>query len=178
MKLKKSIVLMIILLLGVVLARFSVRLAFWYFAVYILLEIASCLLINYLRKGFQWLITSHDEYPVLDPKGLRKFIEHGYDSELGWIRKPNTEKEEIGKYGKTQYHINHIGSRRNPGHEEQPKAIACYGDSFAFARQVNDNETFEWHLSEMTRTNVLNFAVGNYGLDQALLRLKREYPKK
>jgi len=29
----------------------------------------------------------------------------------------------------------------------------------------------------MTKSNVLNFGVGNYGLDQAILRLKREYPR-
>ena len=29
----------------------------------------------------------------------------------------------------------------------------------------------------MTQTNVLNFGVGNYGMDQAYLRLKREYDK-
>ncbi len=147
----------------------------WYFAVITVLEIISYMLVHHLRKKFQWFITPLDYYPVIDKRGLAKFIEHGYDSELGWVRKPGTEKEEIGKYGKTKYHINEAGHRKNPGHEVLPVEISCYGDSFVFARQVNDNETFSWYLSEITKTNVLNFGVGNYGLDQAFLRLKREY---
>ena len=53
--------------------------------------------------------------------------------------------------------------------------ISTYGDSFVFSRQVNNNETWQWFLSEFTHSNVLNFGVGNYGIDQSLLRLKREY---
>ena len=55
--------------------------------------------------------------------------------------------------------------------------ISCYGDSFAFCRQVNDNETWEHYLSKSFHDNVLNFGVGNYGIDQAILRLKRDFPK-
>jgi hypothetical protein len=143
----------------------------------LILEVLSVLLVKSLRKRFQWLITSEDEYPHLSEEGLRQFFDHGYDPELGWIRKPNTKKEEIGKFGKTQYHIAPQGYRCNPGHEALPQKISFYGDSFMFARQVNDDETAQWYLSEETQTNVLNFSVGNYGLDQALLRLKREYPR-
>ena len=143
----------------------------------ILLEIVSYFIINYLRKDFQWLITSKDETPELSKEGLNKFFTHGWDSKLGWIRKPNTSKTEISKIGTSTFNINEKGSRLNPGHENLPIKISCYGDSFTFARQVNDNQTFSWQLSELTKSNVLNFGVGNYGLDQSLLRLKKEFPK-
>ncbi len=39
-----------------------------------------------------------------------------------------------------------------------------------------DDQTFPHQLSALLDTNVLNFGVGNYGLDQALLRLERELP--
>ena len=107
----------------------------------------------------------------------QKFISHGYDPELGWIRKPFTMHDENGKYSKTEWHINKIGARSNPLFDGLESTISCYGDSFAFSRQVNDDETWEHHLSEITNTNVLNFSVGNYGVDQSLLRLKREYAK-
>jgi hypothetical protein len=42
---------------------------------------------------------------------------------------------------------------------------------------VNDNETWEHYLSKLKETNVINFGVGNYGVDQALLRMQREYQK-
>jgi hypothetical protein len=143
----------------------------------ILIEGISFLLIKTLRKKFQWLITPEDEEPVLDKDGLKKFLAHGYDSELGWIRKPSTWHPEKGRFGDTAYHIDSLGSRCNPGHENLPRRIVCYGDSFSFCRQVNDNETWPWYLSGLSNTGVLNFAVGNYGLDQALLRMDREIKK-
>ena len=131
----------------------------------------------FVRKRFQWFITSKDENPDIDEEGLKRFIEHGFDSELGWVRKPNTEHEEVGREGKTKYHIGIHGSRLNPDHENLKKCISTYGDSFCFCRQNNDDTTWQWYLSELTNTNVLNFGVGNYGLDQSLLRVKREYHK-
>ena len=157
---------------------------------WIVFEVLSYFLVVTLRKRFQWLITPKDEIPEIKKEALDKFLKHGYDPELGWVRKPNTSKVEYGRYtvsernhvneintGETMYHINNDGARLNTGHEDLPKTISCYGDSFAFCRQVNDGETWEWYLSELTKTNVLNWGVGNYGIDQALLRLKREYPK-
>jgi len=115
--------------------------------------------------------------PVLSKKGLDKFNQHGYDSELGWIRKPETSDVELGKDGKTKWHIDKIGCRLNPGFENITSHISCYGDSFTFCRQVNDDQTWEHYLSKLFSNNVKNFGVGNYGFDQALLRLKREYDK-
>jgi len=128
-------------------------------------------LVKYVRKNFQWFITPKDEYPEIDKEGLKKFLEHGYDSELGWVRHPGTKKES------EQYSINERGARENPGHESLSVKISTYGDSFCFCRQNKDNETWQWFLSEHTKSNVLNFGVGNYGIDQAYLRLKREFPK-
>lgn len=143
----------------------------------ITLELGSFLLVRALRKQFQWLITPVDERPVFDEVGLKKFFAHGYDPELGWIRKPDTLHPEKGRFGDTSYHIDKYGSRCNPGHEKLPLRMVCYGDSFAFCRQVNDNETWSWHLSELSNSGILNFAVGNYGLDQALMRMEREIKK-
>jgi len=156
----------------------------------IISEVLSYFLVTYSRKRFQWLITPKDELPEIKKKYLDKFIKHGYDSQLGWIRKPNTCKLEHGRYivverdpvkgagvGETMYHINGRGIRSNPGYDGSPEIISCYGDSFTFCRQVNDDETWEWYLSNLTNTNVLNFGVGNYGIDQALLRMRREYQK-
>ena len=142
------------------------------------LEIFAYFIVNNVREKFQWLITEKkDEIPEIDKQGLKRFIKHGYDPELGWIRKPNTEHDERGVDGKTTYHIDKKGRRKNPGHEKLKSIISCYGDSFCFCRQNNDNNTWEWYLSELTKSNVINFGVGNYGIDQAVLRLKREYKK-
>lgn len=145
-------------------------------SVFCVIEVLFYVIIVFVNKKFPWLIISKDEKPVLSKDGLAKFIPKGYDPELGWIRKPNTSDFEAGKYGKVRWKINSRGSRFNPNFEEFDSKISCYGDSFVFCRQVNDDETWEHYLSKKINTNVTNFGVGNYGLDQALLRLKREYP--
>ncbi len=134
--------------------------------------------ISYVRKKFQWLIVSkYDENPELSQKGLDKFIPEGYDPHIGWIRKPDTTRKEQGKFGITTWSINDKGARTNPKFEEKISNISCYGDSFTFCRQVNDDETWEHYMSKLGNTNVLNFGVGNYGIDQSFLRLKREFHK-
>lgn len=146
-------------------------------------EFCANRVVNSLRKDFQWLITAKDKRPKLDINGLKKFWAYSFDPELGWVRQPNSGGEETkgsvgavaGHDNRSSFNINSRGARNNPGHEDLPRTISTYGDSFAFCRQVNDDQTWQWYLSRLTRTNVLNFGVGNYGLDQGLLRLKREY---
>ena len=191
----RNCIAIIILLFGLacgimIFNKYSYTELFLFLGILVILEVLSYFLVTYLRKRFQWLITPKDEMPEIKKEYIDKFIKHGYDPELGWVRKPNTCKLEHGRYivvernpvkgigvGETIYHINERGARLNPWHSGLPQAISCYGDSFAFCRQVNDDETWEWYLSELTNANVLNFGVGNYGIDQALLRMKREYQK-
>ena len=144
---------------------------------FFIIELISIILVKFVNKKFQWLIIQKDELPKLSDYGIKKFFSHGYDPILGWVRKPNTQHSEKGRDRMTNWNINLQGSRANPEHKSLSNKISCYGDSFTFARQVNDNETWEYYLSKLTNTNVQNFGVGNYGLDQSLLRLKREFPK-
>jgi hypothetical protein len=114
-----------------------------------------------------------DEVPRITAAMLDRFYVHGFDPELGWIRKANTFKKDLGRYA---YRVDERGSRANPGHEKLPLTFSTYGDSYTFCREVEDSETWQWFLAERTGRQVLNFGVGNYGLDQAILRLEREYP--
>ena len=147
----------------------------WIPIIWSIVEIVIQIWVKLVNKKFQWLIISNDEKPKLSKIGLKKFIHHGYDSELGWIRKPNTTDTEKNKNGEVFWSINSIGARTNPEFESQKSTISCYGDSFTFCRQVNDNETWEHYLSKLEKTNVKNFGVGNYGVDQSILRLEREF---
>ena len=142
---------------------------------YFLLEFLFYFIVLFVRKHFQWLIVKSDENPLFSKDGLSKFIQEGYDSELGWVRKPNTTKKEKNKFSFSEWSINSKGCRTNPGFEDKSSLISCYGDSFTFCRQVNDNQTWEHYLSQINNSNVQNFGVGNYGLDQSLLRLKKEF---
>jgi len=118
-------------------------------------------------------LIAFDEVPAITPAMLDRFFDHGFDPELGWIRKPNTRKKDMGRF---EYTIDARGSRLNPGHEHLPAGVVTVGDSYTFCREVEDTDTWQWGLAERLNTNVLNFGVGNYGFDQALLRLEREYP--
>ena len=144
---------------------------------YLVVELIIRSLVLSTRKEFQWLITKNDEFPEFSKDGLEKFFIHGYDPELGWVRKPNTQHDEKSKDEITQWTVNEKGARTNPNFEDKRSNISCYGDSFTFSRQVNDNETWEQQFSKKIKSNVQNFGVGNYGIDQALLRLKREFIK-
>ncbi len=150
-------------------------LMFCIIAIWIIFEGILRKIVFFTRNEFQWFITKNDEVPNFSKEGLKKFLIHGYDPELGWVRKPNTKHDENGKYGITEWNINEKGARINPKFEDKKSTISCYGDSFTFARQVNNNETWEHQLSKLIETNVQNFGVGNYGIDQALLRLKRDF---
>lgn len=143
---------------------------------FVIAEIVFYMWISFVRKHFQWIITTQDEIPELSEEGLSKFIPQGYDSELGWIRKPNTSGTETNESNSSKWSINSKGYRSNPKFITLDSKISCFGDSFTFCRQVNDDETWEYHLSKLQNTNVQNFGVGNYGIDQSLLRLKREFP--
>ena len=137
------------------------------------IEFFLYMLVHHMRRDFQWLITKEDEEPSLDKKGLDSFFAKSHDPVLGWTRRPNTEGVEKGESGEVRYHIDELGSRLNQNCGTHPPTIACFGDSYVFCRQVEDTETWEYHLSELLETCTLNFGVGNYGLDQALLRYEQ-----
>ena len=144
-----------------------------YFFFFLLIsEIILQLLVRYLRKNFQWLITGQDEYPNFDKKALKKFFEKSFDQELGWVRKPNSKGVEAGVYGNIEFNIDGNGSRVNP--VKKDVSIASFGDSYTFCRQVEDHQTWQVFLSKKLNSKVLNFGVGNYGIDQALLYYKRK----
>ena len=63
------------------------------------------------------------------------------------------------------------------GSDAGPPTVSTYGDSYCFCREVNDDETFQHYLAERLDTHVGNYGGGNYGLDQAVLRMKRQYPE-
>lgn len=94
------------------------------------------------------------------------------DPELGWVRRPLETGVDQTQDGVATYAIDALGRRRNPGFEDAPSKVAVFGDSFAFCRLVPDDATWPHFLSTLRGDNVENWGVGNYGLDQALLRLE------
>lgn len=138
-------------------------------------EIGLVLLIRRLRQRFQWLVTERDELPHFDAEALEKFFDYSFDPHLGWVRKANSSGIEKGKAGNIEFHINAAGARAssfdtNAANDAPPAEMAVFGDSYAFCRQVADDQSWEAQLAKHKGIGVLNFGVGNYGVDQAVLR--------
>ena len=115
------------------------------------------------------------EFPIVDRKIVSKF--ETFDRYLGWSPKETeNHPDNTGSYlgfnrRSTFYSIDRNGSRTFRNYFEKCY-ISTFGDSFAMCRQVNDDETFQYFLSQKTKSFVANYGVGGYGLDQALLRLE------
>jgi uncharacterized protein YutD len=122
------------------------------------------------------------EFPEIEEAALSKFT--SFDPELGWERQPNQErKTDVGgpkpddpDADKVLFSTDEYGSRVcDVPREESEFTVATYGDSFCACRGVGDRESFQHYLSQALDVHVSNYGVGNYGLDQALLRLKRRF---
>ena len=66
-----------------------------------------------------------------------------------------------------------LGNRKSREYETKPVyKMKVFGDSFAYGSEVGDHETFEYFIEEKTGEECLNFGVGSFGTDQALLKYK------
>ena len=143
-------------------------------AVLAAVEAAAWTVVLIFRRNFPWLIVPRDARPDIATDVIEKYARVSFDAELGWARKPGTSGLDVSPEGDAAFSIADDGARTNPGFEGKPSSIAVFGDSYAFCRLVGDGETWPHALSCLCGTNVRNFGVGNYGLDQALLRYERQ----
>lgn len=126
-----------------------------------------------------------EEFPEISHGLLEKYT--SFDPELGWVPQPNQQKQkDTGDHlpgeeveSVVTYSTDEYGSRVCPAAEREPGrgAVSTYGDSYCFCREVDDEDTFQNHLARRIDSHVGNYGGGNYGLDQALLRMKRQYPE-
>ena len=97
-----------------------------------------------------------------------------YDQYLGWTPRPEARSEN------GLYQFNSQAIRSNvASYSARPDSgvlrIALFGDSFTHCDDVSLEESFGYYLEEGLkaagmRAEVLNFGVGGYGIDQAMLR--------
>jgi hypothetical protein len=99
-----------------------------------------------------------------------------YDSHLGWVNSPNfimnanfpDLRITTGEYG-----IRMPSTQIVP---LQQGAILMIGDSFGAGGEVADAESWPARLEQTLGTQVINAAVGGYGLDQMVLRAEMLLP--
>lgn len=138
------------------------------------MEAAAWSAVLIFRRNFPWLILPRDATPEIAPEVIEKYARLSFDADLGWVRKPGTLGLDASPEGDAAFLIADDGARTNPGFEDEASCIVVFGDSYAFCRLVDDTETWPHELSGLCQTNARNFGVGNYGLDQALLRYERQ----
>lgn len=97
-----------------------------------------------------------------------------FDPDLGWNTVPGKQyPRQHNCAGQPWTHgFEATGSRNNPYSSSDP-LISLYGGSYTLSEEVNDDQTWQYFLSQSMETKVLNFGVGGYGPDQAFLKLKR-----
>jgi len=87
---------------------------------------------------------------------------------LGWEYRPGFESDTD--------HVNAQGLRATREYTLDPPPgvvrVAAFGDSYVYCNEVSDADTWPAVIERRWQAEVLNFGVGGYGPDQALLRLK------
>ena len=142
----------------------------------LIIEFILRFFINYQKKNFQWLITEIDEFPNFNNKNIDKFFRSSFDKNLGWLKRPNVTEFHDKTKKKTTFSIDKFRARKSK-HSHLKKKIEAYGDSFVFGRFVRDQNVWTEILSKNMGYNIINYGVGNYGFDQALLRYERNKNK-
>jgi len=138
-------------------------------ATLVVLELTLRRLVATARRSFQWLITEEDTFPELDGDKLASFLAASFSSELGWEPVPGTSGEDRAPGAISTFTIDETGARSAPA-DAPPPTVAAFGDSYAFCRQVDDDQTWAAVLGRESGIGVINLGVGNYGVDQAMLR--------
>jgi len=117
----------------------------------------------------EWLARSERELDgARPPSGYSHF-----DAVLGWRPRPGYVSEDGG------VHVDALGLRATreyaPVRPDGVRRVLACGESFTFGEEVSDAEAWCARLEALVPSlEVLNFGVGGYGTDQALLRVSRE----
>ncbi|MEM7426660.1 MAG: hypothetical protein AAF441_11220 [Pseudomonadota bacterium] len=115
------------------------------------IEVSSFVILNVLQSRYRTLVYDSSYIQVADVTSRG-----GYDARLGWI--PKGDLDEHGARVDTS------------GHSYATACVEMYGDSFTWSDEVQGRHAWPNDLSGFLGCRVLNFGVGGYGSDQALLR--------
>jgi hypothetical protein len=125
------------------------------------------------RPGSILEIFLDQHFSKITLKDVKKFENGLYHPELGWDYEPFSHYEGLNRAGKP-YRMSwgSDGAREDRLAGHQP-FMATYGDSFAAGEEVNNEETWQFFLSQQIDKRVANFGTSGYGTDQALMKFER-----
>ena len=150
------------------------------FITWIAIEIIAGVFFEFYGRDRFWAHIQQDVQANLhqiDRKLIARFKMNAFDRDLGWDQRPNrrrTKRDLAGAIWKANF--DEMGRRVIPFKGKVVK-ISSYGDSYTLGGEVNGDQTWQFFLSELTETKVLNYGVDGYGTDQAVLKLKRNFER-
>lgn len=128
--------------------------------------------INNAQKKNQWIITKNKNYIKFNKSIIDKIFQNSFNKILGWDRYPN-QKIRASKNNKMLFYKFSNEGFRNLNLSYKKK-FAVFGDSFAFGSFVNDKSCWSYVISKKLKKNFINYAVPNYGFDQALIKYENK----
>ena len=145
----------------------------FYLIFLLLIEVFIFLIFKKIKKEFQWILDVNDIIPKFQKKKFKDFLINKFSLVLGWDYKRNRTYYDFNNKKKIVFRINRRGYRgkiiKNPN-------VAVFGDSYAICRQVEDEKTWENQLNTINKKiRIANYGVGNYGLDQAILKYRQTH---
>lgn len=138
------------------------------------IELISALMLSLLEDKRPWDFSPHisDFATKISEKDFKDWIAFR-DPQLGWASHFNKKSLRQNCLHKDwQDSTGPFGERLDVTNFQQQK-IYLFGDSFIYGQEVSDDETISHYLSLNTKTKVMNFGMGGYGLDQAVLRFQQ-----
>jgi hypothetical protein len=125
-----------------------------------------------LEVGLRVYVGEYTFHNVLEVKRdlFRAAYPSEFDTELGWVPKVGTHKENAWN---TRVTILDSGIRSN-GREADTtngQVVLAIGDSFTFGDQVSNDQTWPAILEDTGEVTVINGGVFGYGIDQSYLRM-------
>jgi hypothetical protein len=135
-------------------------------------ELAAHLLVRpeqLLRGGDLWEYEWRAAHRAGQPLGWVIYAFDRYDPELGWRPAPSFSSGPVRTNAQGIRADRDVSRARTPGRSR----IVTVGDSYTWGEEVANDETYPAQLeAALPDTEVLNFGVHGYGIDQATLRLQ------
>lgn len=152
--------------------------ALGFFVLWIVCEFLLFLIFFHISKRNKWVYFRNALIGRISLEDASAFFSKSFDALLGWTRRADSTGTDTDHLGRTfTFHIGAAGERtcesRRPAIKQlcpRTLRISTYGDSYVFGRQVPFEHTWQERIAARTGWEILNFGVGNYGADQAVLR--------
>jgi hypothetical protein len=101
------------------------------------------------------------------------FLQKSYDPVVGWDNRAADRVESESCNGRRVFETTRPDRARITPPLETGSLVIALGDSYTFGKEVNDEETWPWQLSERLGMPVRNHGVPGYSPVQAALKLER-----